>query len=249
MAATTQPPHDDKPSFLLWGALGLAMLLVTGVVAYGAIALLGDDAADASYPDSWDARVEPFARAVEAQRGLQFAHPVAVEFLSAKEYDAAVADELAPIEEWRAQLVGDSALLQAVGLIDLGLEPAGRRQPARCRRRGPRHRELLLRGRTHPHPRHQGHPDRAGPAGARAHACPPGPAVRHRQPAGDAEPAAGPGPRRRPAGGRRGRRPAHRGRLAEDPAPQAAPRRRPGLGRDDTCDGEEDSGRSPRSCR
>ena len=134
MAATTQPPHDDKPSFLLWGALGLAMLLVTGVVAYGAIALLGDDAADASYPDSWDARVEPFARAVEAQRGLQFAHPVAVEFLSAKEYDAAVADELAPIDEWRAQLVGDSALLQAVGLIDHGLEPAGRRQPARCRR-------------------------------------------------------------------------------------------------------------------
>lgn len=118
MAATTQPPHDDKPSFLLWGALGLAMLLVTGVVAYGAIALLGDDAADASYPDSWDARVEPFARAVEAQRGLQFAHPVAVEFLSAEEFDAAVADELAPIDEWRAQVVGDSALLQAVGLID-----------------------------------------------------------------------------------------------------------------------------------
>ena len=37
--------------------------------------------------------------------------------------------------------------------------------------------------------------------------------------------------------------------LAEDPAPQAAPRRRPGLGRGDACDGEEDRGRSPRSCR
>lgn len=117
MAATTAPPHDDKPSFLLWGALGLAMLLVMGVVAYGAIALLGDDAADASYPDSWDARVEPFARAVEAQRRLQFAHPVAVEFLSAHEYDEAVAAEHGVTDEWRAQLVGDTALLQAVGLV------------------------------------------------------------------------------------------------------------------------------------
>lgn len=86
------------------------------------ILVLGDDGVD--HPDEWDERVVDLVAFVEQERGLEFVHPVHVEFLTAEEYselmrvDASEVtdDERADMEEW-------VALLRALGLHDGEFDP------------------------------------------------------------------------------------------------------------------------------
>lgn len=94
----------------------LAALVAVAVAAGAVVLFLGDDGS--GHPDDWDERVAHLVEFVEDERGHDFEHPVAVDFLDDEAY-AEVArvdageltdDELEEIE--RAE-----ALLRALGLV------------------------------------------------------------------------------------------------------------------------------------
>ena len=68
------------------------LLLVVGAAAYGGWQVLAQDEPN-PYPSAWDAKVEPFVKIVEKERGLEFEHPIHVDFLSVKEFKDQVASE------------------------------------------------------------------------------------------------------------------------------------------------------------
>src|SRR5687767_10540895 len=76
------PPPSLAPPPPRWlVALGI---MVTGVLVLGLVALatraFGSDGPD--HPDAWDPRVSDLAAFVEDERGLEFDHPVHVDFLT-----------------------------------------------------------------------------------------------------------------------------------------------------------------------
>ncbi|MGE3622188.1 MAG: hypothetical protein AB7L84_17170 [Acidimicrobiia bacterium] len=74
------PPRRSK---VRWIGAGVAGLLVVGGVAVAARGPSGPD-----HPDEWDPRVLPLAEFVEQARGLEFEHPVHVDFLDEDEWAA-----------------------------------------------------------------------------------------------------------------------------------------------------------------
>ena len=89
-------------------------LLVLGAVAVG-VGRLGDDGP--SHPDEWDPRVADLAAFVEDERGLEFEHPVYVDFLTPAEYTAQTTDDEGTMEEdEREQLDRYAAELRALGV-------------------------------------------------------------------------------------------------------------------------------------
>lgn len=100
--------------------LGAVLLLaVVGLVAYARTT------ADDKYPDEWDPRVTDLVDFVEKERGLEFQHPVHVDFLSAEEYsDAVTGEDFAGVEEEDGTGEQQAAFLRALGLaegeIDMG---------------------------------------------------------------------------------------------------------------------------------
>jgi hypothetical protein len=91
---------------VLIGLGGLAV--VTGVL---------DDDDALPHPEQWDARVAPLAEFVEDARGLEFDHPVFVDFLTPEEYtDEATTSEDELEDEDRQDLADLAAELRALGL-------------------------------------------------------------------------------------------------------------------------------------
>jgi hypothetical protein len=83
-----------------------------GVVVYAGLQ-------EGDHPDEWDPRVAGLVDFVERERGLEFDHPVHVDFLTPGEYSDSVrvdAGELS--EEDTESLEHDVAFLRAVGLAD-----------------------------------------------------------------------------------------------------------------------------------
>ena len=75
------------------------------------------------HPDAWDERVADLAAFVERERGLDFEHPVRVDFLSEAEYsDAARVDEAMLADEDREALDESAAVLEALGLVPEGTD-------------------------------------------------------------------------------------------------------------------------------
>ena len=104
--------------------IAVATLAVIGLVAIGAVVVTSGN----QYPDEWDSRVSDLVDFVESERGLDFEHPVPVEFLSDAEYsDETRVDESAVTEADRTAMEEDSAALVALGLVpaDLDLLEAG----------------------------------------------------------------------------------------------------------------------------
>src|SRR4051794_26256983 len=78
----TQPaPRRRRPAMVV----GLA-LLVVGVLAAGLIVFTRVNGRGVAHPDQWDPRVVDIVHFVEMHRGLEFKHPVYVDFLSPDEY-------------------------------------------------------------------------------------------------------------------------------------------------------------------
>lgn len=70
-----------------------------------------------SHPEQWDPRVLELAGFVEDERGLEFDHPVHVDFLSAEEYSAqTTTDEAGIADDERLELDRYAAELRAFGL-------------------------------------------------------------------------------------------------------------------------------------
>jgi hypothetical protein len=112
------PPAIDaprrRPRWMLRGALmGLA---VTAAGAAAAVFVLREDGP--SYPDAWDARIEPYVEIVEKQRELPFDHPVRVRFLDAAAFEKSVrADKTDLDADDRKDLAESTSLLRALGLL------------------------------------------------------------------------------------------------------------------------------------
>ncbi len=78
--------------------------------------LLGDDGP--SHPDEWAAEILPFVEIVEDERGLDFLHPVHVDFLAEGEFRSEVtSDESELTDEDREEIERATGLLRAVGLV------------------------------------------------------------------------------------------------------------------------------------
>ncbi len=114
--AETAPARPGSLTAATTGALGL----LAGVVAL----LLVGSTSGWDHPDTWDERVAHLVPVVEASRGLEFRHPVRVEFLTPEEYseyarieaeDLTDEDEVS-LEEW-------VALLRAFGLVSGSFDP------------------------------------------------------------------------------------------------------------------------------
>jgi hypothetical protein len=76
-----------------------------------------------SFPKHWDARVEPLVSFVERERGLDFEHPVDVNFVPEAAFKKSVTtsdDSLT--DEDRADIRDTQAFLRALGLIDGGTD-------------------------------------------------------------------------------------------------------------------------------
>lgn len=108
-----EPPRRGRRKAV---ALGVALLLLIGAaVAFGAWWLQrGPD-----FPDAWDSRVEPYVEAVEKERGLEFEHPVYVDFLSDEEFDEEVtSDDSELTDEEREEIQQAEGMMRALGLLE-----------------------------------------------------------------------------------------------------------------------------------
>ena len=101
--------------------IGAAAVLVAGVAVYSLSR--GPD-----YPDHWDPRVLDLVDFVEAHRGLDFEHPVAVDFLTDEDYSKLTrTDEADLTDDDRASLAHQEGFFRALGLLagDVDLFEAG----------------------------------------------------------------------------------------------------------------------------
>ena len=103
-----------------WRQLVLPILVI-GLLAGAAVVLFRDKLfpkdGTASHPAEWDARVAPIADFVRAERGLQWVHPVYVDFLAEADFVALFDQPTASLsDEDRAAARADSLLYDAFGL-------------------------------------------------------------------------------------------------------------------------------------
>ena len=71
-----------------------------------------------SFPKQWDARVLPYVKVVEKERGLKFKHPIEVQLLSEKAFrKVLLGDDEGPSAEERKEIDQAAGMLRAVGLL------------------------------------------------------------------------------------------------------------------------------------
>ena len=104
----------------------LAVGTVVAVLGVAVVVLVPDGGP--AHPDQWDPRVADLAAFVEHERGLDFEHPVYVDFLTPEQYSAEVrTDEGEVTDADRAEMESSVATLRALGLAsgDVDLFDAG----------------------------------------------------------------------------------------------------------------------------
>ena len=107
----------DLP-YLIPGALVLAAVVTAGVLWIDR-----DDDEGPARPDDWDARVDDLVEFVEDERGLEFEHPVYIDFLSEKEFKMEVTSEESDLtDEDKEEIEQTAGLMRALGLIDPGVD-------------------------------------------------------------------------------------------------------------------------------
>lgn len=96
--------------------------VVAAVVQHGDDDLALGDNSDAA-PDEWDPRVEDLVEFVEEERGLEFDHPVQIDFLTEEEFADELRYEAGDIdEELLEELEGVVPFLRAIGLVEGDLD-------------------------------------------------------------------------------------------------------------------------------
>ncbi|MGI8683815.1 MAG: DUF6782 family putative metallopeptidase [Acidimicrobiales bacterium] len=116
---------EPRPRRRRWPLAVLAVVLLGAATGGGLVAFTM--LTDKPYPSTWDPRVKELAAFVEKERGLEFDHPVYVDFLSDAQFrrEATQHEDLTPDEE--AEVERGEAMLRAVGLLhgDVDLEQIG----------------------------------------------------------------------------------------------------------------------------
>ena len=112
-----EEPRGDNVPVWVFGLL-VVLLLAGGAVAANELLKLRKDDDGPDYPKAWDARVLPYVKIAEKQRGLRFFHPVEVEFLSDADFEKEVtAKEEDLTDEEREEIEQATGMLRAIGLI------------------------------------------------------------------------------------------------------------------------------------
>lgn len=106
--------YDRAPAAVLFAAI-VVLAVLAGGIAY--LVLSKDD----RYPDEWDERVTALATWTARERGLEFEHPVEVNFLSESEYTAATTSE-PTTEEDDEEIEAVVAEMRALGLVSGDLD-------------------------------------------------------------------------------------------------------------------------------
>lgn len=97
-------------------AVALGLLALTGLAA--AVALLGSTPSGPHFPDEWDERALPLVEQVEELRGLEFKHPVHIDFLTVEEFKKDVRSEQGDLtEEDEEELEQTVGIFRALGLV------------------------------------------------------------------------------------------------------------------------------------
>ncbi|MFZ4719620.1 MAG: hypothetical protein ACOYMR_09360 [Ilumatobacteraceae bacterium] len=98
-------------------AKGLLRLFVLVALVAGAAVAYVQLRPQSDGPSAWDPRVVPLVQFVEQNRGLQFDHPVAVEFVPAAEYEARLRSDAVDVsDDERAKAAYEEELNDAFGL-------------------------------------------------------------------------------------------------------------------------------------
>ena len=124
------PAPKPGSSAKLWLAIGAGLLVVVLIAVSLAITghLGGSPAKSAakgpSYPSTWDPRVVPMVNFVQGDRGLDFKHPVYVDFLTQAEY-AATLNGPKPTAAETAEANSEAGLYRAVGLASGPVDLSG----------------------------------------------------------------------------------------------------------------------------
>ncbi len=98
-------------------------LAVVACIAVFFVATIVVRRADNRYPKTWDVRVEPLARQVEQIRGLQFKHPVTMNFLPEAEFVALVSSNRRRLRDPDAETMQEG-LLRARGMAGPSVDQA-----------------------------------------------------------------------------------------------------------------------------
>ena len=125
------PPWGSGPGFGVsprgsgfrgWWAGAICVL--AGVLAVAALAAIGLTLpGEVSYPSRWDPRVAELAAFVEEQRGLDFRHPVHVDFLTEDDFVATVTTDEADLSAADRRDIEDyEAAARALGLAGAGTD-------------------------------------------------------------------------------------------------------------------------------
>lgn len=115
-ATTPEPPRRRRR----WLLVLLVLVLVAVAAVAGGMAWLGQKAeGSVDHPDAWDPRVREYAEAVEKHRGLDFEHPVHVDFLSVPAFQKKVTQDEADLtRQDREDLEHSTGLFRALGLLE-----------------------------------------------------------------------------------------------------------------------------------
>jgi hypothetical protein len=95
-------------------AVAVVLAVVSAAAGAGFVALT---TARSWFPASWDPRVAPIAAEVAQLRGLDFVHPVSVNYLAAKEFERTVASEGARSPAAEAEMRREEGVFRALGLL------------------------------------------------------------------------------------------------------------------------------------
>lgn len=116
-AAGEDPPSPAVPTWLL---VGLVLVMVAGAGLVTFVLLHGQQAkaTGPTYPSAWDPRIVPYVKVVEKQRGLTFLHPVAVQFVSDKDFEKKVTTDESTLDaKDRREIEQFTGLMRAIGLL------------------------------------------------------------------------------------------------------------------------------------
>ncbi|WP_027861003.1 hypothetical protein [Marmoricola sp. URHB0036] len=118
------PQHRPAPRFEpesrvpIWAIILVVVLILTGGGFLARTLLDSSKHHGPTYPAAWDARILPYTKIAEKQRGLYFKHPVAVKFLPAAKFEKTVtSDEKDLSKNDRKEIDQAMALLRAFGLV------------------------------------------------------------------------------------------------------------------------------------
>lgn len=129
MSATAEPSEPRESSGWLRAprgrrvALALTVLAAfAGLAATGAVLDRNHDTGP-DHPSTWDERVVPYVEIAERLRGLEFKHPVHVDFLAAKEFDKQVtSDDSDLTDEDREDMADIKDLMRSLDLVPADLD-------------------------------------------------------------------------------------------------------------------------------